>query len=218
MHAQDWPAIGSSQAAALAYDWRIYGYAAVGVLLLVWGLILVAAIRFRKRRGNERPRDVVLTNLPLEIVWTVLPTILVIGLFFETYDVERGVEFLHPAPAVQIAVNGFRWGWTFKYRDGPLINGTSQNPPVMVLPLGETTAIQVTSSDVIHSFWIPDMLFKRDAVPGRVTAFDLTPTKAGTFIGRCGEFCGLDHALMVFTVRVVAPGDYDRWVKEEAAK
>ena len=77
----------------------------------------------------------------------------------------------------------------------------------MELPLGETAAIAVTSSDVNHAFWIPDMLFKRDAIPGRVTSFDLTPSKLGTFLGRCGEFCGLDHALMTFSVRVVPPAE-----------
>jgi cytochrome c oxidase subunit 2 len=78
--------------------------------------------------------------------------------------------------------------------------------------------LTVTSSDVAHSFWMPDMLFKRDAIPGRVTTFDLTPSKLGTFLGRCGEFCGLDHALMTFRVRVVAPADYKRWLAYEATQ
>ncbi len=213
MHAQSWPAIGTAQAAALADDWRVYGYAALGVMLLVWGLIAYAAIRFRRRRGNERPRSQKATNTPLEITWTVLPLVLVIGLFVVTFDTEKSVEALQPNPPVQIAINGFRWGWTFNYRGGPTINGTSNDPPELVLPRGETVAMQVTSSDVVHSFWVPDMLFKRDAVPGRVTAFDFTPTKTGTFIGRCGEFCGFDHALMTFTVRVVEPTEFQRWLQ-----
>lgn len=182
-------------------------------MLLVWGLIAYAAIRFRRRRGNERPRSQKATNTPLEITWTVLPLVLVIGLFVVTFDTEKSVEALQPNPPVQIAINGFRWGWTFNYRGGPTINGTSNDPPELVLPRGETVAMQVTSSDVVHSFWVPDMLFKRDAVPGRVTAFDFTPTKTGTFIGRCGEFCGFDHALMTFTVRVVEPTEFQRWLQ-----
>ena len=191
----------------------MYGYAGLGVMLLVWGLIAYPALRFRRRRGNESPRSQKATNTPLEITWTVLPLLLVIGLFGVTYDVEKRVEALRPNLPVQIAINGFRWGWTFNYLGGPTINGTSQHPPELVLPLGETVAMQVTSSDVVHSFWIPDMLFKRDAVPGRVTAFDLTPTKTGTFIGRCGEFCGFDHALMLFSVRVVPAAEYQRWLQ-----
>jgi cytochrome c oxidase subunit 2 len=213
VHGQTWPAIGTTQAAALADDWRTYGYGALAVALLVWGLILYAAIRFRKRPGHERPRDEITTNTPLEIAWTVLPFLLVTGLFIVTYHIETAVEALQPAPRVQIAVNAFRWGWTFHYLGGPTINGDAQNPPQMVLPLGQTAALQVSASDIDHAFWIPDFLFKRDAIPGRVTAFDLTPTKLGTFLGRCGELCGIDHALMYFSVRVVPPAEFDRWLK-----
>ena len=157
-------------------------------------------------------------NTPLEIAWTVAPLLLVVGLFAYTYHIEAGVEALAADPPVAVTVNGFRWGWTFAYAGGPTISGTSQHPPEMVLPAGQTAAIAVTSSDVIHSFWIPDMLFKRDAVPGRVSTFDLTPTKPGTYLGRCGEFCGLNHALMTFTVRVVSPDEYERWRTYEATQ
>jgi cytochrome c oxidase subunit 2 len=81
----------------------------------------------------------------------------------------------------------------------------------MVLPLGEVTRIEITSVDVNHAFWVPDFLFKRDAIPGQTTAFDLQPARLGTYLGRCAEFCGLNHALMTFTVRVVTPDDFQRW-------
>jgi cytochrome c oxidase subunit 2 len=213
VHGQTWPAIGTTQAAALADDWRTYGYAALAVALLVWGLILYAAIRFRSRPGHEQPRDDKKSNPPLEITWTILPFLLVTGLFVVTYHIETGVETLHAAPRVQIAVNAFRWGWTFHYLNGPTIDGDMNHPPQLVLPLGETAALQVTASDVDHSFWVPDFLFKRDAIPGRVTAFDLTPTKLGTFMGRCAELCGLGHTLMDFSVRVVPAAEFDRWMK-----
>ena len=183
------------------------------MLLFVWALILFAAIRFRRTERNPEPRSQKEQNTPLEIVWTVIPLLIVIALFVLTYKIETGVEALRPNPALKIAVNAYRWGWTFTYAGGPTINGTQQNPPQMVLPLGEQVAIQLTSSDVDHAFWIPDMLFKRDALPGRVTAFDLTPTQTGTFIGRCAEFCGLNHALMTFSVRVVSAADYRRWLR-----
>ena len=144
--------------------------------------------------------------------------LIVIGLFVWTYHIENDVEALSPNAPLQIAVNGYRWGWTFAYRGGPTVDGDTNHPPEMVLPLGETVALAVTSSDVDHSFWIPDMLFKRDAIPGRVTTFDLTPSKPGTFIGTCGEFCGLNHALMSFRVRVVTPADYRRWLAYEATQ
>jgi cytochrome c oxidase subunit II len=211
-----WPLIGSTQASALAQDWIIFTCAALGLAALVWALIIYAAIRFRRTERNPRARSQTANNARLEIAWTVAPLVLVIGLFALTYHIEAGVEALASDPPVRVTVNGFRWGWTFAYAGGPRITGTSLHPPEMVLPLGQTAAIAVTSSDVIHSFWIPDMLFKRDAVPGRVTTFDLTPTKTGTFLGRCGEFCGLNHALMTFRLRVVPAADYQRWRTSEA--
>ncbi len=199
-------------------DWWIFTVGALAVALLVWGLILFAAFRFRRTDRNAEPRSQKETNTPLEIAWTVAPLLLVVALFVVTMHIETDVEASAAVHPVEIAVDAYRWGWTFAYRNGPTIGGTSSKPPEMVLPLGEVTSIRVTSSDVVHSFWIPDMLFKRDAVPGRVTAFDLTPTKEGTFAGRCGEFCGLNHALMTFRVRVVQPAEYRRWLKLEAAR
>ncbi len=218
MHGQTWPAISSTQSAALADDWRIFTYAALAVALLVWALIVFAALRFRRTRDNPEPRSQKEVNPPLEIAWTVAPLLLVIALFVLTMHIESEVEARAAAPPVRIAVHGFRWGWTFAYSGGPLVSGTSDKPPQMVLPVGETAAIDVTSNDVVHSFWIPDMLFKRDAVPGRVSEFDLTPSQTGTFLGRCGEFCGLNHALMTFSVRVVSPAEYQRWLKYEATQ
>jgi len=213
-----WPVVSSTQASALAQDWLIYTYFALGLAVLVWALIIVAAIRFRRTERNPEPRSQTANNAPLEIAWTIAPLLLVIGLFVYTYHIEAGVGALAADPPVRIAVNGFRWGWTFAYAGGPTITGAVQHPPEMVLPLGETVAIAVTSSVVNHSFWIPDMLFKRDAIPGRTSSFDLTPSKTGTFLGRCGEFCGLDHALMTFRVRVVPPDDYRRWLANEATQ
>lgn len=214
MDAASWPASSSAQSSLLLTDWKTFTYAALAVALLVWVLILYPAIRFRMRPGNERARSQKANNKVLEIAWTIAPLILVMGLFGLTNHIESEVERLAPNPDVRLAVNGFRWGWTFTYAGGPTINGTAENPPLVELPLGQTVALKLTSSDVNHSFWIPDMLFKRDAIPGRETTFDLTPTKLGTFVGRCAQFCGLDHALMVFKVRVVAPEEYRRWLSE----
>ena len=213
VHAQSWPAVGSSQAAALADDWRIFTYAALAVALLVWGLILFAIVRWRRpaREDGDAFPPQFRNNNALEIAWTVVPLILVSALFVYTYRAEANVEALAPKPDATVAVNAYRWGWTFSYDGGPTISGTAQQPPQMVIPLGETTRIVLTSSDVNHAFWVPDFLFKRDAIPGRATSFDLRPSKLGTFLGHCAEFCGLDHALMNFSVRVVPPDEYARW-------
>jgi cytochrome c oxidase subunit 2 len=218
VHGPSWPAISSLQASALAQDWLIFTCGALVLALFVWTLILVAAFRFRRTARNPKPRSQRATNTPLEIIWTVVPLVIVIGLFVYTYRIEAGVEAVAAGNPVHVNVNGFRWGWSFEYAGGPTISGTSANPPTVVLPIAETASITVTSSDVIHSFWIPDMLFKRDAVPGRTSTFDLTPSKTGTYLGRCGEFCGLNHALMTFRVRVVPEPEFKRWLASEATQ
>ena len=216
MHGQTWPAISSTQSVALADDWKVFSYAALAVALLVWALILFAGLRFRRSRRNPAPRSQKESNAVLEIAWTIAPLLVVIALFVYTLRIETNVEALAAAPPVRVAVEGYRWGWSFRYQGGPVVSGTSDKPPEMVLPLGQTAELDLSSRDVVHAFWIPDMLFQRDATPGLVTAFDLTPSQTGTFLGRCAEFCGLNHALMTFSVRVVSPADYRRWLTYEA--
>ncbi len=109
-------------------------------------------------------------------------------------------------------MTAYRWSWQFRYPNRITINGTVYDPPTLVMPLGKMTQINLYSDDVVHSFWIPSFLFKRDANPGMTNHFDITPTRAGLFHGVCSEYCGLDHALMTFNVKVVPLADYDRWL------
>ncbi|HTV73482.1 MAG TPA: cytochrome c oxidase subunit II [Candidatus Acidoferrales bacterium] len=218
MPAQTWPA-ATTQASVLASDWFVFAVAGLAVAVLVWGLILFAVARWRRRDSDAAPPQF-RNNYPLEITWTLIPLALVCGLFVYTYGAEARVEALSPHPDVTVTVTGYRWGWLFQYAGGPTIGGAAgapvlggatEPPPQMVLPLGEITRIEITSVDVNHAFWVPAFLFKRDAIPGQTTAFDLQPEKLGTYLGRCAEFCGLDHALMTFTVRVVTPDEFQRW-------
>ena len=201
----------------LASNWVLFTVAGLIVALIVWGLIVFALLRWRRRGEGDALPPQFRTNNPLEIAWTVIPLVIVCALFVHTFRAEADVEALAPRPDVTVAVNAYRWGWTFAYQGGgPVVDGTAAAPPQMVLPLGETTRIELTSSDVNHAFWVPDFLFKRDAIPGHPSAFDLKPDKPGTYVGRCAEFCGLDHALMSFSVRVVPPDAYARWRKGDA--
>lgn len=212
MHAQTWPETATSQASVLASDWALFTYAGLAVALLVWGLILFAVFRWRRRPGDgDGLPPQFRTNNPLEIAWTIAPLVLVGALFVYTYRAEATVEALRPAADATVDVTAYRWGWTFAYANGPRVDGTAAAPPQLVLPLNETTRIRLTSRDVTHSFWVPDFLFKKDAIPGQLNAFDLRPERAGTFIGRCAQFCGLNHALMTFSVRVVPADEYARW-------
>jgi cytochrome c oxidase subunit 2 len=213
-----WPAPATEQASALTSNWLLFTTAGLAVALLVWGLIIFAALRWR-RRDDELPPQFN-NNPPLEIAWTLVPLAFVCVLFVYAYDAEAKVEALASKPSVTVRVNAYRWGWTFAYANGPVVSGAAAAPilgraagppPQLELPLGETTRIELTSSDVTHSFWVPGFLFKRDAIPGQVSAFDLQPRQLGTFVGRCAQFCGLDHAMMTFSVRVVPADEFDRW-------
>lgn len=221
MHAQLWPANATTQSSALASDWFVFACVGLIVAILVWGLILFSIVRWRRREGDAPPQF--RNNYPLEITWTVIPLLLILPLFAYTYRAEAKVDNLSVRPpAVTVNVNGYRWGWRFAYVGGPVIAGAATSPllgkpggapPELVLPLHETTRIVLTSEDVIHSFWVPDFLFKRDAIPGQTSAFDIEPDKLGSYVGHCAAFCGLNHALMSFSVRIVTPAQFARWRK-----
>jgi len=215
-----WPASATSQSTVLGGDWRLFTVVGLVVAVLVWGLILFAIVRWRRRPGDDTPPQFH-NNYGLEIAWTIVPLVIVAALFVYTYRAEARVDALVAHPAVVVAVRAYRWGWNFAYAGGPVVGGASNGPveggnaatkpPQLVLPLGETTRIELTSDDVTHGFWVPDFLFKRDAIPGMINAFDLRPDKLGTYLGRCSQFCGYDHALMTFTVRVVTPRAFAAW-------
>ena len=151
----------------------------------------------------------------LEIVYTVIPIVIVVALFAVSYPAERQVEAIAAQPGVVVNVTGFRWSWQFAYPQlGVSVTGAPNAPPEFALPIGETSRFNVTSVDVDHSFWVPAFLFKRDAIPGLANTFDWKPTKLGTYRGTCGEFCGLDHALMTFTLRVVSRSEFSRWIRQ----
>jgi len=223
VHALTWPMSATSQSTLLGGDWRLLTTVGLIVAALVWGLILFAAFRWRRRDDREALPPQFRNNYPLEIAWTIVPLIIVGILFVYTYRAEAGVDAVIAHPDVTVAVHAYRWGWNFAYVGGPIVGGPSVGPvdggapidaappPQLVLPVGETTRIELTSDDVTHGFWVPDFLFKRDAIPGMINTFDLRPDKLGTFLGRCSQFCGYDHALMTFTVRVVTPKAFAAW-------
>ena len=206
------------QAAEMRGVWVVFCLAAIGVYAIVGGLILWSAVAYRRRGADVVQAASFANNAPLEIAWTVLPILIVAGLFLVSVPAETHVESLARSPGEVVHVVGFRWSWRFLYPgEHVAVNGSSTAPPELVLPSGTTTRVQLTSSDVIHAFWVPAFLFKRDAVPGMATLFDLTPRKPGVYPGRCAEYCGTFHAHMSFTVRVVPPAEFARWIRERQA-
>ena len=145
-----------------------------------------------------------------EIIYTVVPILIVLGLFWATVVVENKVTAVEPKPATVIHVYAFQWGWEFEYPNGVKVIGQTTDAPTMVLPTGETTRIYLRSYDVLHGFYVPEFNFSRYASPGYWTSFDLNVLHNGVYRGQCTQLCGLYHSLMFFNVRSVSPGGLRR--------
>jgi len=155
----------------------------------------------------------------LEILWTIVPALVVTGLFVLVVGTLNQEQAISANPAVTIDVTGFQWQWTFEYPDqGLKYTGAGRNGPVMALPVNETVHIRLHSADVIHSFYVPQFLYKLDVIPGRTNEFDVVVQQVGTFAGQCAEFCGIGHADMHFTVQAMSPPDFQTWVAQQQAQ
>ena len=194
---------------------------AIAVFVLVEGLLIWIVLRYRRKPSDtELPPQTHGHNV-LEIIWTLIPAIIVTILFAFTVDALGKIETAdnpNDNPALTVDVTGFQWQWTFAYPAQNLsFTGTGKDGPVMVLPVNETVRIRLHSSDVIHSFYVPQFNYKKDVVPGRVNQFDVLIQDIGTYSGQCAEFCGLGHADMHFSVQAVSQADFDAWVTQQQA-
>ena len=203
--------------------WNLWLGAWIAVLVvfvLVFGLIVYASVRYRRRSDDEVPVQV-RYNLPIEALYTIAPVIIVAVFFFHTVSTQNEVLETVENPDHTIEVVGSKWQWAFNYLEEDATGGedvydfgTPAELAELWLPLGESVRFDLKSPDVIHSFWIPEFYFKMDVVPGRVNSFDLTPTREGTFTGRCAELCGLYHSRMLFKVNVVSPAEYEAHLRD----
>lgn len=198
--------------------------AAFIVGVLVWGLIIFAVIRYRRRHDDEVPRQN-RYHLPLEVMYTVAPVIVVVVFFFFTVQTQDKVLKKVDDPQHHVVVTAQQWSWTFNYikesaADGKTVHdvGNTANLPELWLAKGQTVKFTLHSADVVHSFWVPSWYFKLDVIPGRHNTFSVTPTKLGTFDGRCAELCGYLHSKMLFTVHVVTPQKFNQHMRQLEAK
>lgn len=199
---------------------------AVFIFVLVEGLIIWSVIRYRRRPGDdELPPQTHGHNLA-EIIWTVLPTVIVLFLFFISWQALNTIETTSPNPDLRVRAVAGQFQWTFDYlaEDGRTVLFTQSTPTGeeggLFLPADATTHITLESPDVIHAFYVPQFLFKKDVVPGQVNEFDVTigPEQAGqTFHGQCAELCGTGHRIMVFEVHALEPGAFQAWFDDKVA-
>ncbi|MBM0226579.1 MULTISPECIES: cytochrome c oxidase subunit II [Micromonospora] len=221
-----WPQGGISPESHRMYDlWIASCIAALAVGVFVWGLIFWCVIRYRKR-GNDLPVQT-RYNMPMEFLYTIAPILIVSVLFYYTAIVQTNVNKTTKNPDVTVEVVAFKWNWQFNYRDGQgrdantvaSVLGTSEVIPVLVLPTGKSIRFEEQSRDVIHSFWVPELLFKRDVMPGNIrNVFEISSLdREGAYVGRCAELCGSYHAFMNFEVRVVSPEKYEQFLAAKKA-
>ena len=199
--------------------WQGSWIAGLLVGCVVWGLILWAVI-FHRKRGDKLPPQV-RYNMPIEILYTIVPFVLIAVLFYYTAKDENTIDATSANPAVTVNVVGFQWSWEFDYPQyGVKENGYmwGEGPlPVMEIPVGETVQFNLTSPDVVHAFWVPEFLFKRDVIPGHPNHFEITATQTGTFTGHCSELCGVYHSRMLFTLKIVTPAQFQQWIAQQQA-
>ena len=192
--------------------WNGAWIAAWGVGIVTWALMLWAAIAYRRKHKDDVPEQTKY-NIPIEILYTVVPLIMILGLFWFTAKDQSEILAVENNQDQTVEVVGFRWNWAFNYLDEDAYSiGSPNKPAELVLPVGEKVRFELVSPDVIHSFWVPDFLFKMDVIPGKTNVFELTPDKVGVYPGRCAELCGVDHARMLFTVRVVERAEFDQFI------
>lgn len=220
----DLPEPASQEATIIQNLWNGSWIAAWAVGIVTWGLMIWAAIAYRRRHANEVPEQTKY-NVPIEILYTVVPLIMILGLFWFTARDQSEIMTLSNEEQQTVGVVGFQWSWAFNYLDEdvydigmPFGEGSTGEPPTLYLPVDEKIRFELNSPDVIHSFWVPAFLFKMDVIPGKTNVFELTPDRVGTYAGKCAELCGVDHARMLFQVAVVERPEFNAKMAELRAK
>ena len=209
------PTAVTRQGRAVNDLWTAFLVPAIVVAAIVWGLTTFAILRYRRRdaTSHELPRQIS-GDRRFEVAWTVVPIATVVVLFWLTVTAVARIDE-RTAGGINVAVSAFRWQWRFDYPDdGVSVVGLPDAPAEMVVPVGEPVHVTLSSPDVIHSFYVPAFLFKRDAIPGRPTEFEFTVEEPGAYGGQCAEFCGVGHAAMNLTVRAVSRADYETWLAQ----
>lgn len=205
--------------------WNWTWIAALAIGVLVWGLTLWCIVAYRRRKGDDTLPEQFRYNVPIEILYTVVPILMVLVLFGQTVKLQNDMLDTTQEPDVVVNVVGKVWSWDFNYvNENVHVAGTQatelskgepgvrETLPTLVLPVNSRIEFQLTARDVIHSFWVPQFLQKLDMIPGRVNIFQVTTTEEGSFDGKCAEFCGAYHSQMLFRVDVVSQEEYEQFI------
>ena len=228
------PVAVTSQGARIRELYNVVFLVSVVIFFVVEGLIVWSVLRYRRRPGDDTLPAQTHGNAIAEVVWTVVPTLIVAFLFVVSWQTLNTVEAVSAQPDLKIRAVAGQFQWQFEYlpadwepTDAPLKKPLyTQLLPTgdgggMAVPAGRSVKLYLTSPDVIHAFYVPQFLFKRDVVPGRTNVFEFNVNEqdAGqTFRGQCAELCGSGHRLMLFEVHALAPADFDGWLATKIAE
>lgn len=185
-------------------------WAALGVFVVVEGILLYSVIRFRQRSENEAIPAQIHGNTRIEILWTIAPALILLVIAVLTFRTQA-INSAQPADAMQITVVGHQWWWEFRYEDKQFVTAND-----VYIPTGRSVQFKMTSVDVIHDPWMPKLAGKTDAIPGarNINYVSFKTDQPGIYRGLCAEFCGAEHAVMRFRVVAVPPDVFDAWVKQ----
>lgn len=204
------PEQASLQAVSIDWLFGLHFKVIAFLFALIVGFMLYSIFVFRRKEGDTSDGEHIEGNTPLEVVWTIVPLGIVLYFSFLGARVLGDVERIDPQ-ALEVNAIGSQWAWRFEYPEYDL---TSTD---LVLPVDQQALITLSSTDVIHSFWVPEFRVKQDALPGSEREMRITPTEIGEYTVRCAEICGTQHAYMLAPVIVMAEDDFQAWVDEQLA-
>ncbi len=202
----------TTQSQSTFHLWQGFTIAALIIGAFTLLLIGYAIVRYR-RKGDTIPKQTQY-HIPLELLYTIVPILIVFALFAATVVVENKVT-AEPKSTLTIKVNAFKWGWKFQYpQSHALIYGQTTQSPEFEMPVNTNVHFTLTSSDVVHGFYIREFDFSRYALPGVTNTFNFNAVKTGVYFGQCSQLCGLYHTLMFFRVKVVSKSEFAAWVNK----
>lgn len=213
---------GKDEGAVRVRNLWVGGWITLSIVgVIVWSLIIWCIVAYRRKEGDDELPPQLRYNVPLEVLYTIVPVLMVAVFFVYTARDESALLDVSTKPDYTINVIGKQWSWDFNYLNANVHEtgtmaeltgkpGVEATLPTLYLAIDKRTQFDLTARDVIHSFWIPAFLQKLDMIPGRVNRFQVVPTQIGTFQGKCAELCGAYHSQMLFNVKVVSQTDYDQ--------
>ena len=193
--------------------WVVFAICAM-VFVFVETALVLFIIRFRRRHGipEEAEGPQIHGNTRLEIIWTIIPAVLLLGIAVYVFARTPAVQATTTdgGHEIRIRVDAHQFYWQYEYENGAISLDTLR------IPVDTPVVLELTALDVDHSWWVPELTGKRDAIPGRVNELSFTAESEGTYEGYCAEHCGVQHSVMRTTVEVVSEAEFDRWVEGKA--